>query len=107
MKDRPFKVIAVNVGETEAEINAFMPKAMKRDFVVLMDKFGVTPGPWQVSGFPTTYVIDKQGRMRYRLVGGNDWNSFDDKQRISELISEVSSQPVVGTEKLGVKLLLR
>jgi thiol-disulfide isomerase/thioredoxin len=87
-RGKPFRVIAVNMAETKAEVNTFLPAAMKRDFVVLMDRQGEVLHQWKVPAFPTSYIIDKRGRLRYRLVGPAEWDSFDNKQLVKKLLSE-------------------
>ena len=88
LRDYPFRVIAVNMGETTVEVNTFLPQAMKRDFVVLMDRQGGVLQNWSISGFPTSYIIDKHGRIRYRLAGPAEWDSFDNKELIKKLLAE-------------------
>ncbi|MGW8248766.1 MAG: TlpA family protein disulfide reductase [Acidiferrobacterales bacterium] len=87
-RGKPFRVIAVNMAETKTEVNTFLPAAMKRDFVVLMDRQGEVLKQWKVPAFPTSYVIDKRGRLRYRLVGPAEWDSFDNKELVKKLLTE-------------------
>jgi hypothetical protein len=46
---------------------------------VLQRKFGVT-------GVPETYVIDKKGALRKRVIGPTDWNS-DAKNFLNALLN--------------------
>ena len=85
---RPFRVIAVNMSETKAEVNAFLPEAMKRDFTILMDRDSSSIQHWSVPAFPTTYIIDKRGKLRYRMVGPAEWDSYDNKQLIAKLLAQ-------------------
>jgi len=87
-RGKPFRVLAVNMSETRAEVNAFLPDAMKRDFVVLMDREGSSIQGWGIPAFPTTYIIDKRGRLRYRLVGPAEWDGYLNKQLIVKLLAE-------------------
>jgi len=87
-RGQPFQVIAVNMGETDIEVNTFLPDKMKRDFVVLMDRDGETLKRWKVSAFPTSLVIDKQGKIRYSLFGAAEWDGWDNKQLIKKLLAE-------------------
>lgn len=87
-RGQAFRIVAVNMGETDAEVNAFLPDKMKRDFVVLMDRDGAALKRWKVFAFPTSFVIDKQGRIRYSLFGATEWDSWDNKQLIKKLLAE-------------------
>jgi len=86
-RNQAFRVIAVNMAETTAEVNTFLPQAMKRDFVVLMDRQSSVLQNWKIPAFPTTYIIDKRGVVRYRLVGPAEWDSFDNKKIIEKLLA--------------------
>ena len=87
-RGKPFRIVAVNVDETKAEVNAFLAQQMKQDFVVLMYKGGNALKGWEVPAFPTTYIIDKLGRFRYRMVGPTEWDSFDNKKLVEKLLAE-------------------
>jgi cytochrome c biogenesis protein CcmG, thiol:disulfide interchange protein DsbE len=45
-------------------------KEKKTTFPILLDDSRFASDVLQVSGTPTTFVIDKEGRIRARLVGG-------------------------------------
>ena len=87
-RGQPFRILAVNMGESDIEVNTFLPDKMKRDFTVLMDRDGAVLKRWKVYAFPTTYVIDKQGRMRFGLFGATEWDSAENRQVIEKLLAE-------------------
>lgn len=41
-----------------------------------------------VTGVPETYIIDKKGNVRKRVIGAADWNSAEEKNLISTLLNE-------------------
>jgi peroxiredoxin len=45
-------------------------KEKKTTFPILLDDRRFARDVLQISGTPTTFVIDKEGRIRARLVGG-------------------------------------
>ena len=72
-------VLAVNVGEDLESVFSF---AGTTDFPVLFDKDAAVMRRWPVKGLPTTYVVDKAGRLALRAVGGRD---FDDPAVVAQL----------------------
>ncbi len=82
LKGSPFVVLAVDMGEERVVVNTFLPEKMKTDFVVLMDKDGVALRDWKVFAFPTSYIIDANGKIRYALYGALEW----DKPSVVETI---------------------
>ena len=71
---RKFQVIAVNTGESKGVIKAFLPKSMQKDFVVLMDRDAELLERWRLIAYPTTYIIDRNGNIQYRLYGALHWD---------------------------------
>ena len=72
-------VLAVNVGEDADSVFSF---AGVTNFPVLLDKDSAAMKRWPVKGLPTTYVVDKAGRLALRAVGGRD---FDDPALVAQL----------------------
>ncbi len=74
LKDHDVQMLAVNVGEDEDTVFAFTGE-QEINFQILLDESGEIINLWPVRGLPTTFVLDKEGRVVYRAVGGRDWNS--------------------------------
>jgi thiol-disulfide isomerase/thioredoxin len=66
-------VLAVNAGEFQARIEAYL-KQSPLDMIVLRDPGSQTMKVWRVGGLPTSYVIAPNGRIRYRVSGEFDWS---------------------------------
>ncbi len=70
------ELLAVNVGEARENITTFLSRFEPRlTFPILRDTTGETFASWRVRGLPTTYVIDKQGRIIYEAQGGRNMDS--------------------------------
>lgn len=71
---RKFEVLAVNVGESKARVEAFLRK-MAVDFPIAMDPQSETAREWKVRGYPTTFIVGPDGKIRYYHVGDLDWGN--------------------------------
>ena len=70
-KDKGFEILAIS-GDVKADRQAVINFAKKREmsFPVLFDE-GVMK-QYSVSAIPTNIIVDREGRVRYRLTGGGD-----------------------------------
>jgi hypothetical protein len=76
LRGKPFSVLAVNIGEDAATVRSFL-KASAVDFPILLDTQGRTPGEWKVFAFPSSFLLGRDGRVRYTLYGALDWDAPD------------------------------
>lgn len=88
MTGKPFAMLAVNMAESDAEVRQFLKdlKDTRIDFTILMDRDGAALKQWKVFVFPTTYIVDAQGRLRYALLGGTEWDDFHTVKTIEGLL---------------------
>ncbi len=75
--DRVFRekgliVIAVNVKEADEDVREFV-EGLHIGFPVALDRDGAVARTYEVSGLPTTVLIDRRGHVVGRAVGGRDW----------------------------------
>jgi len=66
-------LLGIDVGEDEDAIFQFTAN-YPVEFPLLMDLDSQVIGLWPVKGLPTTYLVDPQGRLAYRAVGGREWD---------------------------------
>lgn len=69
-----FEVLAVNYQEGPARIAAFTQK-MNLTLPVVRDTDGSVAKAWSARVFPASYLIDRNGNMRYVTSGAADWTS--------------------------------
>lgn len=72
-------VLAVNVGEDAETVFSF---AGASEVTILLDRDSAAMRRWPVKGLPTTFVVDKKGRLALRAVGGRE---FDDAAIVAQL----------------------
>lgn len=78
-------ILAINLGEEKGSIETFLAHHPV-NFTVLLDPGQSQPKRWKVFAFPTSYLLDKEGIIRYTVAGAIDWDSIDVKQKVSELL---------------------
>jgi thiol-disulfide isomerase/thioredoxin len=76
MGDVPFKILAVDMGETKEEVDQFVSE-VKPEFTILMDEDGKSIEDWRVFAAPSNFIIDPYGYIRYTLFGGVEWDSAE------------------------------
>lgn len=85
-RDQPFEILAVNMAESENTIDDFM-RRHQLDFTVLLDRDGHALRQWKVMAFPTSFVLDKKGSIRYAVFGAIDWLEPATMQKIELLMN--------------------
>ncbi len=74
MEGTAFKILAVDMGESKAEVRLFIDE-VKPEFTILMDESGKSIADWQVFAAPSNFIIGPEGKIRYTLFGGVEWDS--------------------------------
>ncbi|MCK5663208.1 MAG: TlpA family protein disulfide reductase [Thiotrichaceae bacterium] len=74
MKGKPFKVVAVNIGESAEDIKEFM-KAIPVNFDIYQDTDGVAVRDWKVYAYPSNFLLDKNGQIQYAYRGALKWDA--------------------------------
>lgn len=76
MKGRGIVVVGVSIDVDGDAYHRFL-KLHGINFVTVRDPEQKVAGMYGTSGWPETYVIDRQGVMRRKFVGPVDWNAPD------------------------------
>ncbi len=74
MAGKPFAVLALNMGEDEKTVRAFLKK-LPVDFTILMDRDGAALKAWKIFVFPTSFVLGPDGMIHYGLYGELEWDT--------------------------------
>lgn len=83
----PFKILAVNMGESKADVEKFVG-IVKPEFTILMDSKGENVQAWNVFAAPSNFVIGPKGKIRYTLFGGVDWDSDEIVDKLKALATQ-------------------
>jgi thiol-disulfide isomerase/thioredoxin len=77
-------VLAVNYHESTEKVKAFRQKH-GLGFAFVRDPWQEISKGWDVKMLPTTFVIDRDGKMRYRIAGEIDWASKEVTEKLQPL----------------------
>lgn len=80
-----FDVLAVNFQEGTARINDFLKKRPLH-LTIVRDADGSVRTAWRVKVFPTSFIVDPEGRLRYGVQGDVEWMSPKVEAQIRELL---------------------
>jgi len=87
-KDKDFVFLSVSVDyEGVRPVREFIAKH-RYTFHVLVDPKCQALDLYDVKGIPTTFIIDKKGRMRARAVSPRDWKNPDASALLNLLLRE-------------------
>jgi len=82
-----FVVLAVDVGEDADTVHAFSSRMESPpSFPILLDPHGRTMQAWGVAGLPTTYLIDRQGRIVAGAIGGREFDHPEIERAVRDLL---------------------
>ena len=88
-------VIAVSVDDPGAERRVLdFVREYGLTFEVLHDPQQATKRSYQITGFPETFVIARDGTIRKKVIGAQDWNSEANRALIRELLGITDSTPM-------------
>jgi thiol-disulfide isomerase/thioredoxin len=83
---RPFEVLAVNMADSDADVRQFLRDKVSVTFPILMDRNGAALKAWKVFVFPTSFVLDTDGRIRFGVFGEIEWDAPEALERIEALL---------------------
>ncbi|OOG27191.1 thiol-disulfide isomerase [Thioalkalivibrio denitrificans] len=82
-----FAIVSINFKEEADHILSFM-EDVQVDFPVLMDLDGSVAGEWRVFAFPSSFLLDRQGRIRYSVNAAIEWDTEEIRRVIDRLREE-------------------
>lgn len=84
---RGLKVVAINLDEHPSDAASFLARSAAR-FTVLMNPDKECPRAFGVQGMPTSYLIDRQGVIRYQHLGFRPGDAGGLRARVEKLLDE-------------------
>ena len=86
LADEDFLVVAVAEDDGGAPVVRAFRDELGLTFPVLTESSGQVGRSYQVSGYPESFVIDREGRQLARIIGPLDWSSPAIEEDLRKLI---------------------
>ena len=67
------------------DVKEFADK-LKITFPILHDRDSIISRHYSIPGVPTSYLIDRQGKIVYRVLGEYDWFSSEAREAVNRLL---------------------
>ncbi len=85
-EDLEFEILAVNLEKFGREKITGFVSNYDLTFPILLDKSLKTGFRYGIRSLPTTYVVDKKGVIKERIVGGRNWTQPEFVKRLESLM---------------------
>lgn len=96
----PFEILAVDMGETKAEVQKFVDE-VKPEFTMLLVSQDEQIEAWNVFATPSNFLIDAQGKIQYTLYGEFEWDSDTVVKLITELAETKTKKQDASNDAIG------
>ena len=73
-KDQDFAMVTINLQESASQVKKFF-KDFKLTFTALLDTNGEISAGFGLRSIPTTFILDKNGRIFGSVLGPREWDS--------------------------------
>jgi len=87
LKDQPFVILGINQQEDPERVFVFTAQVdPSPNFPILFDPNSKIANAWGVLGLPASFILDQQGRVVYRAMGGREFDHPEIEQAIRKLL---------------------
>ncbi|MDH3386773.1 MAG: TlpA family protein disulfide reductase [Gammaproteobacteria bacterium] len=87
IRNPAFEIVTVNVGETRERISRFLQR-VPIELALLMDVDNRVAKNWNIYVYPSSYLVDQQGIIRYAYLGALEWDSPENIAIIQNLLMQ-------------------
>jgi len=88
LRTEGFEIVAISVDQASTEKVKAFAEELKLTFPVLHDRDSIVSNLYSNPGVPVSYLIDRQGRIVYRVLGEYDWFSPEARDTVKTLLQE-------------------
>jgi len=91
LKDEGLMVLAVNQFETPDHVFAYLGQLeVWPSFPILFDRKSKIAEAFGVKGLPTSFIVDREGRLVYRAIGGREFDHPELKTTLRDLLDSAA-----------------
>jgi peroxiredoxin len=83
-----FEIVAISVDQVSTEKVKAFAEELKLTFSVLHDRDSIISNLYSNPGVPVSYLVDRKGRIVYRVLGEYDWYSPEARDTVQALLGE-------------------
>jgi peroxiredoxin len=102
LQNKDFAMVTISIQEPASQVKNFF-NLHKLTFTALLDSTGETVSGFGIRAIPTTFILDKSGRMIGIVMGPREWDSkasiamfeylIDNDAAVSEYLSTLDQRP--------------
>lgn len=85
MEGKPFVMLTVLTNDDPAKAKAFY-RAIGGSLTTLVDPKAEVANAYGITGVPETFIVDKQGILRKKFIGGWPWDSAEALQLLTQFL---------------------
>lgn len=83
-----FRVVAVSIDKDDSTVVSAFARQLGLTFDILHDQSGKIQEQYQTTGVPESFVVDRHGVIRKRVMGAMEWDSPANDVLIRRLLDE-------------------
>ena len=87
-KDKGFEIMAISAERASASQIASFAEKYRMSFPILLNPQRDVGSKYWVRAIPTSFLLDKNGVIRWKIVGGREWESPYVLSRIDQLLGK-------------------
>ncbi|OGQ17506.1 MAG: hypothetical protein A3B70_00980 [Deltaproteobacteria bacterium RIFCSPHIGHO2_02_FULL_40_11] len=85
LRDRGFEILAINLDEKKEAAQKVIQK-QKLPFKVFLDPDGLAAQKYMVYGLPYTIILNREGKIEYKIFGGHEWDKGEQFEMLRSLL---------------------
>jgi thiol-disulfide isomerase/thioredoxin len=88
LEGKPFQMLAISIDEGgKAAVEKYF-RSSGNQLPAYLDPEGNVSSAYGITGVPETFIVDKSGRIKKKIVGGMDWGAPDVLSYLNELMNK-------------------
>jgi len=87
IENQDFEIMTVNVGENRDRIARFLER-VPIELPLLLDLDSKAAKEWKIYVYPSSYLVDHRGYIRYAYLGALEWDSTENITIIQNLLTQ-------------------